>query len=294
MKKNKQREILLVPPSSAKVRILRLPLRLVVFFLLVIACGFAGYFIPFNSFTIDVVEQNQRINLESQNKKLLAAIRPMHRLLDNLNDQIEDLETKKKGITEKIGQNKPVKAAQQKKSKPSLSDLNKLIVKAQRTEAFFYSFSEAASQRSAIFDSVPVIRPITDSATMGALFDHQRDPFTGLVKDHFGIDFIARTGTPIIAPASGVVTRVEDGRIWGKRITITHAFGFSTVFAHCGTLEAFTGKRVKKGDCIARIGVSGVSSGPHLHYEIWYKGRPVNPQDLFFPQVDTTAYVASR
>jgi murein DD-endopeptidase MepM/ murein hydrolase activator NlpD len=294
MKKNRQREILLVPPSSAKVRTLRLPLRLVVFLLLVIACGFAGYFIPFNSFTIDVVEQNRQKNLESQNKKLLASIRPMHRMLDNLNDQIEDLEAKKKVIAEKIGQNNPAKAALQKKGKSRVSDLNKLIVRAQRTEAFFYSFSQAASQRSALFDSVPVIRPIGDSATLGALFDQQRDPFTGLVKDHFGIDFITRAGTPVMAPASGTVTRVEDGRIWGKRITITHAFGFSTVFAHCGTLEVFTGKKVKKGDCIARVGVSGVSSGPHLHYEIWYKGRPINPQDLFFPQVDTTVSVASR
>lgn len=293
MKKGKQREILIVPPGNAKSRIIRVPRRALLFFFLVIAGGFAGYLIPFNSFTLDVVEQNQRKNLEQQNKKLLAAIRPMHRLLDNLNDQIEQLDAKRKAITNKIGTHQHP-AGEKNKRKTVSTGFNDLIVRVQRTESVFLSLSQKVSQGSGFFDSVPVIKPVVDSVVIGAGFEQEKDPFTGIEKNHYGIDLIARLGTPVIAPASGTVTRIEDSRIWGKRITINHAYGFSTVFAHCGTVEVFTGKKVRKGDRIATVGISGITSGPHLHYEIWYKGMPVNPQDIFFPSCDSAFTVVSR
>ena len=291
MKEKKRSEILLVPPTGAKMRTLRPRGGLLLFLILVIAGGFAGYFIPFNSFTIDVVEQNRQKNLETQNKKLLSAIRPMRKVLDNLSDEVQKLEGKRRDIADKLGMKDAARSQVRRKSKDGLGDL---LHRVNREGAFFQGFCDIVSKHSACFDSIPLIKPLPGDAGVGACFGHERDPFTQTMKEHYGIDFIAAHGTPVLSSACGVVTKVEENRIWGKRVTIAHAFGFSTVYAHLGTIEVFGGKKVKKGDCIGTVGISGMTSGPHVHYEIWYRGKPVDPEGLFFPAVDSVMNTALR
>jgi murein DD-endopeptidase MepM/ murein hydrolase activator NlpD len=120
---------------------------------------------------------------------------------------------------------------------------------------------------------------------VGMRFGNTKDPFTDFTKMHFGIDFFLSRGAPIIATASGIVAKVEDGKMWGKRIFINHAYGFSTVYAHLGNVQVFAGKKVKKGDQIAIAGLSGLSTGVHVHYEIWHNGKAENPEDYFFPVI---------
>jgi murein DD-endopeptidase MepM/ murein hydrolase activator NlpD len=294
MKNSKKKEILLVPPGGSKVRTVKIPRKLIVLCFIIIAAGFAGYFIPFNSFTVDVVEQNQKKNLENQNRKLLFIIRPIRRLLDNLGDEIGNLEGKRQAMTGKLGARTDARAPARSKAKASQAPLGDLVVKVKRNEEFFREFTAIVSRRPGCFDSVPLIRPVAGKPLISAGFDREMDPFTGTPKAHNGTDFIGAPGTPILATASGTVSKVEDGKIWGKRIFVTHGFGYSTVYAHLGTIEAFTGKKVKKGDCIATMGLSGITSGPHLHYEIWYQGNPVNPEELFYPDSDGIAPVALR
>jgi murein DD-endopeptidase MepM/ murein hydrolase activator NlpD len=79
------------------------------------------------------------------------------------------------------------------------------------------------------------------------------------------------------------VLLVEKHCRWGWRIKLNHKYGFSTVYAHLGTVHVVNGKRVKRGDVIATVGISGLTTGPHLHYEVWQKGKQVNPLDYIFP-----------
>jgi murein DD-endopeptidase MepM/ murein hydrolase activator NlpD len=291
MRKKRRSEILLVPPGGSKIHTIRLRGGLLLFCVIVIAGGFAGYFIPFNSFSMDVVEQNRQKNLENQNKKLLSAIRPMHKLLDNLSDEVQSLEGKRREIAKKLGMKDAVKPRNRLKSAVSLGDL---VTRVNREGAFFQGFYDVVSKHSACFDSIPVIKPIPDNPDVGARFGQEKDPFTQAMKTHGGMDFVATRGTPVLASACGTVTKVEESRIWGKRITISHAFGFSTVYAHLGTIEAFGGRKVTKGDCIGTVGISGMTSGPHVHYEVWYRGTLVNPEVLFFPSVDSVINTALR
>jgi murein DD-endopeptidase MepM/ murein hydrolase activator NlpD len=292
--KKKKREFLLVPPDAAKVRTIKVPGRLIVFLGIIIACGFTGYFIPFNGFTIDVVEQNQKKNLENQNVKLLTIIRPMRRLLDNLGNEVQRLEQKRQVIAGHYGTKESTRPPARQKNRVSQAGFDDLAEKVRRDDLFFRWFAAIVANNSGCFDSIPIIKPIVSNPMPSALFDRQMDPFTGTEKNHFGMDFIGVAGTSIIATASGTVVKIEDGRIWGKRIFINHGFEFSTVYAHMGTLDAFLGKKVRKGDCIGTIGLSGLTSGPHLHYEIWHKGTPVNPEEMFFPELENLAPFALR
>ncbi len=283
----KHRAIQIYPPGSKKVKTIHVPKSLFIIFCVLVCLGFGGYFIPFNSFTVDVVEKNLKHNLDDQNKSLLQTIRPMRKFLDNLGDEIVKLEAKKRkifrvlGISDFTGRDKK----RSKSTKTSIMDLDGCMSVISKNYDLFSIVAQSNSQKSekAYFEVIPVIMPVVGKPLVSARFGKERDPFTQYNKMHYGIDFIMPRGTPVIASASGVVTKVEDGRIWGKRIFINHSYGFSSIYAHCGTVEVFTGKKVKKGDRIGTVGLSGLTTGMHIHYEVWHNGKPQNPEDYFYP-----------
>ena len=102
-------------------------------------------------------------------------------------------------------------------------------------------------------------------------------PILHMARPHEGIDVSAPMGSPIEAPAAGVVTDAGWETGYGNTITINHGFGIVTKFAHASKLLVRTGQRVSRGQRIALVGNSGLATGPHLHYEVHVNGRPVNP-----------------
>jgi murein DD-endopeptidase MepM/ murein hydrolase activator NlpD len=286
MKDRQRKAILIVPPNSSGIRNIRVPVWVFIFLAVLICFGFVGYFIPFNSFTLDVVETNQKRNLDDQNIKLLSYIRPMRKFLDNLGEKVDGLERKKLKVSAMMGigesgQRGNVRANNLNASLLSLDQLTNFVIK---NYALFSSVAESNNkEKNAYFNDIPMIKPVLDSALIAARFGKEKDPFTETSKMHQGIDFIASRGAPVVATASGTVTRVEDGRMWGRRIFITHGHGFETVYAHLGSIEAFSGKKVKKGETIGAAGLSGLTTGVHVHYELWHDGKPVNPEEYFFP-----------
>jgi murein DD-endopeptidase MepM/ murein hydrolase activator NlpD len=95
---------------------------------------------------------------------------------------------------------------------------------------------------------------------------------------HCGLDIAARTGTPVLAPADGVVKRVGTAPDYGKMVVIDHGYGYQTLYAHNSKLFVKVGQRVKRGDQIAAIGNTGRSTGSHLHYEVHLNGVPIDPR----------------
>jgi murein DD-endopeptidase MepM/ murein hydrolase activator NlpD len=108
-------------------------------------------------------------------------------------------------------------------------------------------------------------------------FGMRRDPFNGRRKMHKGYDVAARTGTPVIATADGIVSSVRTEPGYGKVVTIDHGYGYRTVFAHNSKYHVKVGQRVRRGDRVASVGNTGRSTGSHVHYEIRLNGVPVNP-----------------
>ena len=111
-------------------------------------------------------------------------------------------------------------------------------------------------------------------------FGYRPHPFTGIRSFHPGVDMRAGIGTPVRAARDGIVFEKGTLEIYGHYIIINHEGGFQTVYAHLGDVLAETGQKVDAGDIIARSGNSGISTGPHLHFEIRRDGIPVDPSRL--------------
>ncbi|RKZ04737.1 hypothetical protein DRQ21_01830 [Candidatus Fermentibacteria bacterium] len=109
-------------------------------------------------------------------------------------------------------------------------------------------------------------------------FGARVDPFTGAVRYHKGIDISAVTGTPIYAPADGTVTFCGWSGGWGLNLVIRHSDTISTRFAHCSAIEVAVGQSVQRGDLVARVGSTGRSVGPHVHYEVLKNGVQIDPE----------------
>jgi len=112
---------------------------------------------------------------------------------------------------------------------------------------------------------------------ISSFFGGRPDPFSGHSARHTGIDIAAPTGTPVTAVAEGMVTFAGVRNGYGDVIEIDHGNGYMTRYAHNSKLVATVGQRVHVGDVIARAGSTGRSTGSHVHFEVWYHDRVVNP-----------------
>ncbi len=132
-------------------------------------------------------------------------------------------------------------------------------------------------------DHTPSIWPARGWVSRG--FGMKNDPFTGYRRLHRGIDVSNNTGTPIIAPADGRVKSVMTDRGMGKMIVIDHGYGFVTRYGHLSKIDVKRGQLVSRGEVIAKMGSTGYSTGPHLHYEVWRNGKVFNPRDFILNEL---------
>jgi murein DD-endopeptidase MepM/ murein hydrolase activator NlpD len=130
----------------------------------------------------------------------------------------------------------------------------------------------------------PAIQPISmkDLVRYGSSFGMRMHPILNLVRPHEGIDLTAPRGTNIYATADGMV--IEAGYRaggFGKKVLIDHGYGYHTLYGHCSEVLVEPGQKVKRGEVIAKVGSTGLSKSPHLHYEVHVNGRPVDPVDYY-------------
>lgn len=280
----KHRSILIVPPRHARTRMMRVRVSVLVVLFLLLISGFAGYFIPFNNYTLDVVEQNQKKNLTEQNKKLLHRIHSMRQMLHSLGTRVSGLEQKKQEIEKYFTLPALQDTIQDRPKKKDDFNLDRTLGMLDVTERFLGTLAMKIDSSDSYFDDIPLVKPVTQEHVITNIFGEMEDPFSGTMKKHYGVDFAAARGVPVIATANGRVSSVQNHKFWGKRIQLTHAHGFSTVYAHLGTVDVYRGKKVQRGDVIGTIGISGLTTGQHLHYEIRKNDKPIDPQKYFFPE----------
>lgn len=132
-----------------------------------------------------------------------------------------------------------------------------------------------ADKYARIIKRIPLGSPGTGPIT--SRFGPRKDPINGKRSMHEGLDFRGRTGEKIYATADGVVKRAFTNGSYGKYVEIDHQNGYITAFAHMRSYVVRKGDRVQRGQLIGLVGNTGRSTGPHLHYEVKYKGKPVNP-----------------
>lgn len=124
-------------------------------------------------------------------------------------------------------------------------------------------------------NAAPNLWPVEGAVT--GSFGERIDPFNGEGAFHSGIDISSSYGTPVIAPADGVVVFAEFMGGYGRAVVIDHGHGITTRYGHLANFAVITGQQIHRGDTIGYVGLSGRSTGPHLHYEVRINDTPVNP-----------------
>ena len=134
-----------------------------------------------------------------------------------------------------------------------------------------------------LYSCLPALKPTVGHYSING-FGMRRHPILGIMKFHSGLDINCNWGTPVRAPGDGKVIAVERQSGFGLVVEIDHGFGYKTIFAHLSKTLVKRGQSVTRGQIIAKSGNSGLSSGPHLHYEVHHDGKAINPIDFFFDE----------
>ena len=128
---------------------------------------------------------------------------------------------------------------------------------------------------------IPSIRPVK-GGFLNSSFGYRKDPIDNVMRFHQGQDITVKSGSPIYAPADGMVKRAYYAGGFGNHIKLDHGNGYTTLFAHLSKIKVKHGQDVNRGDVIGFTGNTGRSTAPHLHYEIHHYGESKNPLDYFF------------
>lgn len=151
---------------------------------------------------------------------------------------------------------------------------------------------ELAKNQEARMENIPAIQPVLnkDLKRMASGYGWRVDPVYHIRRFHEGMDFSAPVGTDIFATGSGKVIYSGWKQGYGETVEIDHGFNYTTRYAHCSKRMVRVGQKVNRGDVIALVGNTGKSTGPHLHYEVHYNGRPVDPRNYYFYDLSPEEY----
>ncbi len=141
---------------------------------------------------------------------------------------------------------------------------------------------------------VPALPPVAlDKVRLSSLFGYRKDPFSGAPRMHQGVDLSGSRGEPIYVAGDGKVVEVRNSFFgYGREIVVDHGFGYKTRYAHLHRMYVKVGDQVKRGDQIATMGNTGKSKGVHLHYEVIYRDRRVNPLNYYNQDIVGEEYMA--
>lgn len=146
---------------------------------------------------------------------------------------------------------------------------------------YYEKITAKLKENKILYESIPALKPCA-----GTLAEHgfgmRFHPILHINRMHDGVDIITDTGTPVYAPGNGTVTFTGSRNGYGLCVVIDHGFGYESLYAHLSSINVKVGQKIKRGMTIARTGNSGLSIGPHLHYEVHHDGVKLNPENFFF------------
>ena len=150
-----------------------------------------------------------------------------------------------------------------------------------------------AKNKEAMLASIPAIQPISnkDLKRTASGWGWRIHPIYKIRKFHWGMDFTAPTGTEIYATGNGKVIKVISSRRgYGNEVVIDHGYGYETLYGHMSKFNVKKGQKVKRGDVIGFVGSTGLSTAPHVHYEVHQNGKKVNPINFYFNDLSADEY----
>ena len=290
-------------PFYVKGRILRN--RILLFLSLSFFLAFGSYlyvlrYIPSLN-EIFLTEENQKLNIEWDilHDEIQEASRKLVTLIEKGDHNyrvILDSEPLDPSIREAgIGGSEKINTAQLQEYPLVLKEYRTFEKLKHQLEVELQSYDEIArmlEQKSIMWAARPAIQPISNKTLthLHTTFGERRHPVLGYVRDHKGLDFTADVGTPVYATGDGVVETAYFSESFGNVIFIDHNFGYQTRYAHLSRFNVRKAQKIKRGDIIGFVGDTGLSRGPHLHYEVLYNGLQINPINFFQRDLSNKEY----
>ena len=157
----------------------------------------------------------------------------------------------------------------------------------------FDEIIELAKNKEDMLAAIPAIQPVSnkDLSRMASGYGYRIHPIYKTRRMHAGMDFSAKTGTPIYATGDGTVSKVKKSRRgYGNHVIIDHGYGYKTLYAHMQKYIVRRGQKIKRGETIGYIGSTGTSVAPHLHYEVHKNNKKVNPVNYFYNDLNAEEY----
>lgn len=292
----KEITLMLVPHANEPARRITIPKRLIhsmvaLAFIFLIAFIFLAYrniSVGLDMVAYHRLQQENKLLLEEfhntkndiallqANLKKLASFDNQIRIMAEL-PQIDD-QTRLMGIGgPDLGENDPLGAIRERHGVGDIrANLDALVNQAKLQHDSFEKILDKIAKNQEAWRHTPSIRPI-DGGILTSGFGMRKNPLTGKFGPHHGLDFAAPIGTPIYSTADGKVIFSGKRNGYGNVLEIDHGYGYHTYYAHNSINLANEGDEVKRGEIIARVGNSGRSTGPHVHYEVRLNGTPDNP-----------------
>ena len=249
-------------------------------------------------------------NLRAENKKLKSQYGVMSAQLDNMLEVMDRMEERDDNFYRVMMQLDPISDSQRLSgidysnryshlSKMSDSRLvEQLSQRMNLLEKRIYSQLQSFDQLQETLENqqdrlthIPSVLPINIADyTMSSGYGLRIDPIYGSSKFHEGLDFAASKGTDVYATGNGIVTVAGREKAYGNCIDIDHGYNYLTRYAHLSEILVKPGEEVKRGQLIGKVGSTGKSTGPHLHYEVRYKDIPQNPVNYYFMDLTPEQY----
>jgi murein DD-endopeptidase MepM/ murein hydrolase activator NlpD len=293
--------LIIVPDSTGKVIE-----RRVARWKLVSGLSFGALFILLSLFfTIGYFKaniDNQRLaSLQEENKFLEQKIAKLNESVESIKGQMADIAQTDENIRlvfdlptidpaiREVGVGGPEYGVMKFNSPPAnqLSlveqDIDKILRQINLENASFDDVYDKIQRKKQVLDHTPTIKPCEGFITSGV--GMRKDPFTGMIVMHNGLDIASSKGTPVYAPASGTVIQCGWDSGLGNLVVIDHGNDLKTYYGHLSLIKVTKGQEIKRMDVIGLVGSTGRSTGPHLHYEVQKYNRAVDPKDFFLKSI---------
>lgn len=251
------------------------------------------------------------MQLEEEKQALLFDFDLLNRRMNEAELNLQDIEKHDDNIYRKMFQAKPIPESIRKagfggvnryknyegyeNSDVLINTAKKLDILSKQLVVQSKSFDEVINlvkNKEKMLASIPAIQPIAlDELTrFGSAFGYRIHPIYKYSKMHYGVDLTAPTGTEIHAAGDGVVVRADFAGGYGRCVRVNHGYGYLTLYAHMSKMNVRPGQKIKRGDVIGYIGSSGLSTSPHLHYEVRINSKWVNPVNFYHNDLSDEEY----
>lgn len=257
-------------------------------------------------------ETPQSRQLKRENQRLLSQYRLMQKDMKTIEQVLEDLQYRDDNIYRVIFETEPIPSSIRKagfggvnkyahlenmsNNELVIGTARRLDILAKQAYVQAKSYDEVlkmAADKEKMHASLPSIQPIsnTDLKCTASGWGYRIHPVYKIRKFHYGMDFTATTGTEVYATGDGVIKEATSEHSgYGNLISIDHGYGYSTIYAHLSKFNKSAGQKVKRGEVIGFVGSTGISTAPHLHYEVHKNGEPVNPQFYYYMDLTPQEY----